>query len=69
MYLGTGWDGQFSHLYRVGDMIPQFTCKGFHGCEWGFPRLCVYVWGGGGGGGGMFWEPIRRATHVHDVFI
>ena len=22
------------HLYRVGDMIPQFTCNGFHGCEY-----------------------------------
>lgn len=21
------------HLYRTGDMIPQFTCNGFHGCE------------------------------------
>lgn len=36
MYLGTGFypnNGSFAHIYRVGDMVPQFTCNGFHGCE------------------------------------
>lgn len=59
MYLGTGWDGQFSHLYRVGDMIPQFTCKGFHGCEWGFPRLCVWV------GWWWWWNDLGNSSASH----
>lgn len=43
MYLGTGFypDNQsMHHIYRTGDMIPQFTCNGLHGCECAC-RACV----------------------------
>jgi hypothetical protein len=35
-------DGHLNHLYRVGDMIPQFTCGGFHGCECIY-YICIYI--------------------------